>query len=127
MRERSIKRFKRHRLVGSMAGPGALGSSRPSPLSPLLPDLSDLESAFLHFTFLPVRRQVDRTRGQGIRVRTKASRGAIGVRRPRGGPLRGSAAQEGVTLTDDDEDAQQEQYGSQSHAHSLYSVIVWGR
>lgn len=30
----------------------------PTPLfPPLLPDLSDLESAFLHFTFLPVRRE----------------------------------------------------------------------
>lgn len=30
-----------------------------SPLSPLLPDLSDLESSFLHFTFLPVRREIE--------------------------------------------------------------------
>ena len=40
---------------------------------------------------------------------------------------RGFGAQERVTLTEDNEDAQQEQYGSQSHAHRLHSVIVWGR
>lgn len=40
--------------------------------------------------------------------------------------LRGSRAQEGVTLTEDDENAQEEQYGSQSHAHGLHSVIIWG-
>lgn len=61
----------------------------------------------------------NRTRRQDIRVWTKASRGTAGAQ--------GFGAQEGVTLTDDDEDAQQEQYGGQSHAHGLDSVIVWGR
>lgn len=49
----------------------------PLPLSPLLPDLSDLESAFLHFTFLPVRREIDRTRREDIRVWSRASRGTL--------------------------------------------------
>lgn len=85
-------------------------------LSLLLPDLSDLESAFLHFTFLPVRREIDRTRRQDIRIWSKASWGTVSDW--------GFRVMESVILTDDDEDAQQEQNGSQSHAYSLHSVIV---
>lgn len=57
----------------------------------------------------------------------KANKGTVGAWGPPRQPcLRGFGAQR-VTLTEDDENAQQEKYGSQSHAHSLHSVIVWER
>lgn len=60
-----------------------------SSLSPLLPDLSDLESAFLHLTFLPVRRQID-TRRQDVRVWMKASRETVDAQPSQGSPLGGA-------------------------------------
>lgn len=49
---------------GSTPG-GSQAVPIPPFLSPLLPDLSDLESAFLHFTFLPVRRDREQNKETG--------------------------------------------------------------
>jgi hypothetical protein len=65
--ERGGQRFHSP-LLGEHPRPPAAPTT-PFPL-PLWPDLSDLESAFLHFTFLPVRRE----RGRESRIGTDRRR-----------------------------------------------------
>lgn len=53
--ERKRERSRKFSRVARLPGPSVRGLHSQFPR---LPHLSDLESAFLHFTFLPVRREI---------------------------------------------------------------------
>ena len=85
MREKSINSLICAGFLGNTwQAPGALlfGSppapqAAPTPprLSLLLPDLSDLESAFLHFIFLPVRTETEQNKETGHKGLDKSQQG----------------------------------------------------